>query len=257
MLLFLALAVLALFTYHKVRGSIDWKAPVKALKSYAWEVRFTKDYSALYFLAVWLLAINVIPFVISLFSRPIYFERYPIAGSVALYLIVAKGITHINYRYAKLAVVIIIIALSAANLQTYYTTPTKPQAREAIGFINENAKNGDLVLLYPFNNTVLYDYYGFVAGVNTTQFFLRKASQATSKNYNQISTAIIAYGLWITRYGASWYYHLIHRFSIRPYKPLTRHITRPIIRAITATTFICLKSEHEASRIRTYARDWH
>ena len=68
---------------------------------------------------------------------------------MALYLIVAKGITHINYRYAKLAVVIVVVALSAANLQTYYTTAPKPQAREAAGFINENAKNGDLVLLFP------------------------------------------------------------------------------------------------------------
>ena len=52
---------------------MDWKAPLKALKSYVWEVSFTKDYKALYFLAVWLLAINVIPFVISLFSTQFIF----------------------------------------------------------------------------------------------------------------------------------------------------------------------------------------
>jgi hypothetical protein len=142
-----------------LRGSIEKKAPVKALKSYAWEVSFTKDYNSLYLLAVWLLAINAIPFVISQFSRPIYFTKYAIAGSVALYLVVAKGITHINYRYAKLAVVLVIVALSAANLQTYYTTITKPQAREATGFVNENAKNEDLVLVYPGGDPLVYDYY--------------------------------------------------------------------------------------------------
>ena len=172
LLLFLALAVLSVFTYRKVRGSMDWKAPLKALKSYAWEVRFTKDYDALYLLAVLLLAINVIPIVISLFLHPIYWTRYTIAGSVALYLIVAKGISHINFRYAKLAVVIVVVALSAANLQPYYTTPSKAQTREATSFINAHAQNGDLVLLYPgpgYHDNLL-NYYSFVAGVNVTKF---------------------------------------------------------------------------------------
>jgi hypothetical protein len=170
-LLFLALAVLSLFTYRKVRGAIDWKAPLKALKDYAWEVSFTKDYNALYFLAVWLLAINVIPFVISFVSTPIYITRYLIAGSVALYLIVAKVITNINYRYAKLAVVIVVVALAAANLQAYYTTPTNAQSREAVGFVNENAKSGDLVLIYPGADPYVWDYYyRFVACAGVMRF---------------------------------------------------------------------------------------
>jgi mannosyltransferase len=180
--LFFALSVLSLFTYRKVRGSMDWKAPLKALKSYAWEVSFSKDYNALCFLAVWLLAINVIPFVISQFSQPIYYLRYVIAGSVALYLIVAKGISHINYRYAKFGVVIVVVVLSAANLQTYYTTITNPptyytafsklQLRQATSFINENAKNGDLVLLSPGPGFYVFElnYYTFAAGLNVTLF---------------------------------------------------------------------------------------
>jgi len=187
--LFFALSVLSLFTFRKVRGSIDWKAPVKALKSYAWEVSFTKDYNALYFLAVWLLAINVIPFVISLFLSPIYVTRYTIAGSVALFLIVAKGIANINYRYAKLAVVLVIVALSAANLQTYYTTITKPQAREAVGFINENAKDGDLVLVTGYLDPV-FNYYSFVAGLNVTKFPSWSTGQGIASNIKELQSDI-------------------------------------------------------------------
>jgi hypothetical protein len=174
---------------------MDWKAPLKALKSYAWEVSFTRDYNALYFLAVWLLAINVIPFVISLFSQSIYSGnsyRYTIAGSVALYLVVAKGISHINYRYAKLAVVIVVVALSAANLQPYFTTPSKAQAREATGFINENAKNGDLVLLFPGPgySDPLVNYYSFVAGLNVTKFPSCSTGQGLASNIKELQTDI-------------------------------------------------------------------
>ena len=164
--------MLSLFTFRKLRGSTDWKAPLKALKSYAWEASFTKEYDALYLLAVLLLAINVIPIVISLFSHPIYFTRYAIAGSAALYLIVAKGISHINFRYAKPAVVIVIVVLSAPNLQAYYTSPSKPETRQATSYINANAQNGDLVLIYPGSgyHDNLVNYYRFVAGVNVTEF---------------------------------------------------------------------------------------
>ena len=189
--LFLALSVLSLFTYRKVRGSMDWKAPVKALKSYAWEVSVTKDYNALYVLAVWLLAINVIPFVISLFSSPIYFARHTIAASVALYLIVAKGISHINYRYAKLAVVIVVVVLSAANLQTYYTTPSKPQAREAIGFVNENAKNGDFVLVSPGYDQFVYNYsYRFVVSAGVVPFPSCSTVQGLASNIKKLQSDI-------------------------------------------------------------------
>jgi cellobiose-specific phosphotransferase system component IIB len=181
-ILFLALSVLSLFTYRKVRGSIDWKAPLKALKGYAWEASFTKDYSALYLLAVFLLAINVVPFVISRFTQPIYFYRYTIAGSAALYLIVAKGISHLNYRYAKLAVVIVLVALSAVNLQAYYLGDTRPQARQATDYINQNAQSGDLVLVYPRfgpqQEIVFGYYYHFMPGVNVTEFPSWPSSQS-------------------------------------------------------------------------------
>ena len=93
--LFLGLSVFSLFAYQKIRGAMDWKAPLKSLESYSWEVRI-QDLTPVYFLAVWLLAINLIPFVISLVFYPIYYYRYTIAASVALYLLVGKGIANIN-----------------------------------------------------------------------------------------------------------------------------------------------------------------
>ena len=157
--LFLGLSVLSLFAYRKVRGAMNWKAPLKALESYSWEVRL-QDPTKVYFLVVWVLATILIPFIISLgVSNPIYDPRYTIAASVAFYLLVAKGISNINGRYTKLAVIGIIVVLSVANLPGYYTSITKPQAREAISFIDANANSGDVVLVSPSYQSYVWNYY--------------------------------------------------------------------------------------------------
>jgi mannosyltransferase len=156
--LFLGLSVLSLFAYQKVCGSMDWKAPLKALESYSWQVRI-QDAASVYFLSVWLLTINLIPFTLSRFSTPVYFDRYTIAASVALYLLVAKGTVNIQHRYTKLAVIGIIVILSAANLQVYYTSITRPQVREATSLIDANIRSGDVVLVAPSWDRAVFDYY--------------------------------------------------------------------------------------------------
>jgi uncharacterized membrane protein len=162
--LFFALVMVSLFPYRKVRGSIDWKAPVKALKSYAWEVRFTKDYNALYFLVVWLLALTVILFAISAFFKLNYTTRYAIVGSIALYLLVAKGISNVNDRPTKLAVVGVVIVLSMAILPGYYFPGyyfgiTRPPTREVVGFIDANAQSNDVILIWPSVQNITFNYY--------------------------------------------------------------------------------------------------
>jgi mannosyltransferase len=156
--LFLGLSALSLFAYRKVRGAMDWKAPLKTLESYTWQVRL-QDPTPVYFLVVWLIAVNLIPFVISRFSAPLYVERYTIAASMALYVLVAKGTTNIRHRYIKLAVMGIIVVLSVATLQVYYTSIAKVQGRDATALIDANAFSGDVVLLSPDYHHFVFDYY--------------------------------------------------------------------------------------------------
>jgi uncharacterized membrane protein len=156
--LFLGLSVLSLFSYQKVPGATNWRARLKSLESYVWQVRL-HDPAPVYFLTVWVLAINLIPFVISEIWSPIYFERYTIAASVALYLLVAKGIRNINGKYAKLAVIGVIVVLLAPNLQAYYTSVTKPPGREPVSVIDTNFKSGDVVLVTPSLEILVFDYY--------------------------------------------------------------------------------------------------
>ena len=108
---------------------------------------------------MWVLAINLIPFIISCFSTPIYLDRYTIAASVAFYVLVAKGIRNINYRSAQVAVIGILVVFSAANLQAYYTWTTNPQARHAASFIDTNCKSGDVGLISPDGHAMVFDCY--------------------------------------------------------------------------------------------------
>jgi mannosyltransferase len=157
--LFLVLSVLSLFAYQKVRGTIEWKAPLKSLESYLWQVRI-QDTAPVYFLAAWLITVNLIPIIISLFTPPIYGEpKYTIAASVALYLLVAKGTSNINHRPIKLAVIGIVVVLSVANFPGYYFVSTRPQAREATSLIDANFKSGDVVLVYPDWQLLPFNYY--------------------------------------------------------------------------------------------------
>jgi hypothetical protein len=96
---------------------MDWKAPLSAIVGYSWEVRL-HDVEPVYFLAVWVTTVNLIPFIISGFSASFYKEpKYTIAASLALYSLVAKGITNIKHRYTKLAVIGIIVERQQAFRQ--------------------------------------------------------------------------------------------------------------------------------------------
>lgn len=159
LILFFGLCLLSLFTYRKKNASVDWKAPLKALKSYSWAVR-TSNVRSVLFLVLLIFTLNAVPFVISRFYASIYDARYTIAASVALYLLVAAGIRNISHNYAKFAVIAVIVLLSAFPLQAYYTT-TAPQARETINFVDQNLKSGDLVLLSPGDHWPVFRYYNY------------------------------------------------------------------------------------------------
>lgn len=161
LILFFGLSLLSLFTYTKKNASVDWKAPLKALKSYSLVAR-TPDVRSVLFLALLIFTLNAVPFAMSRFYASIYGDRYTIAASVALYLLVAAGIRNISHNYAKFAVIAVIVLLSAVPLQAYYTT-TAPQAREAVNFVDQNLRSGDLVLLSPGDHWPVIRYYNHKA----------------------------------------------------------------------------------------------
>jgi uncharacterized membrane protein len=148
LIVFLVLAAFSLFTFQKSSRN--------AVKSFTWEDR--EHLKVVGLCVVWLFSFLALPFLLApLFSHPIIRARYVIAASVPLYLLVSMGIRNINYSYAKFAVIAIIVILSAANLQAYYGAQRNPTVANAIDFVNKNAKNGDLVIVFP--NPGVFPYY--------------------------------------------------------------------------------------------------
>ncbi len=177
--------MLSLFTYYEVQGAMDWKAPFHALTSYAWNARI-HNIAAVYLLVVWVLTLNIIPFVISRLSTPIYLYKYTIAASVALYLLVAAGISNINWRYTKVGVILIISIVCVANVQPYYTTLTKPQAREAINAVVQNANSGDLAILWPSWHTEVFSYYNTKADLPVSPLTSTSVASVTNETHSKI-----------------------------------------------------------------------
>jgi mannosyltransferase len=200
--LFVVLAALSLFTFAKIRGPANWKEPAKALESYSWEVRIA-NLKSLYLLAVWLLTFNVIPYAVSHLSRyNIYLSKYVIAASTALYLIVAKGIGNISYNYAKLAMVGVILVLSAVNVQAYYVTPTKGDARDAMNYIDSNAKSGDLVLVYSGgSDAMIFNWYNHRTDLTIKDFpanYVRLWSKSPEDNIKELGSDVAGHDrVWI------------------------------------------------------------
>jgi len=108
---------------------------------------------------MWLFIPIVLPFIISVLLVPIYWTRYTIGGSLAFYLLVAKGVRNIPYRYAKLTVVGAIVALSLVNVRTYYVETNKDQWKDVANYLDENARYEDLLLFNEGFGYLVFDYY--------------------------------------------------------------------------------------------------
>jgi len=153
LILFLGLVVFSLFAYRTA-------APT-AFEDHGWKNR--KNLAMVCLLLVWLFTVFVFPLLLlALVSQTIIAARYVIVASAPLYLLAAQGLRNINYNYAKLAIIAIIVILSGVNLQTYYATTRNPSTANAVTFVNEHAKSGDLVVVlqwYP--NSIMFEYYSF------------------------------------------------------------------------------------------------
>jgi mannosyltransferase len=98
---------------------------------------------------VWLLTPVVLPFLISLFSRPIYHFRYTIGASLAFYLLVGTGIAGIRSKPLRILLICLVLLGSFANVRGYYRTTHKAQWRDVARYLSQKAQPGDLIVIMP------------------------------------------------------------------------------------------------------------
>ncbi|MFO7992137.1 MAG: glycosyltransferase family 39 protein [Thermoplasmata archaeon] len=113
-----------------------------------------------YLLTLWIAIPNIIPFFLSLVWKPIYGPaKYTITASLGFYLLAAFCILKLDKKKIKGVFVISIIILSALSMGIYYTTPVKEQWEDTANYIDDNAREGDLVIFSAGFTELCFNYY--------------------------------------------------------------------------------------------------
>lgn len=106
-----------------------------------------------------------LPFLFSYLVVPVYYPRFTIPASVALFLLVAAGIVNIKSRRRRYAVLAIVLLCSAVLVSQYYATDTRAEWEGSAACINEGAAAGDAVLYQTFWTQGYVEYYQDTPGV--------------------------------------------------------------------------------------------
>jgi mannosyltransferase len=127
------------------------------------------DFDKLCLLLMWLLTPLALPIAISIFFTPIFVDRHAIVATLALYLLVAKGVEVASNAFSRTfperkaltmgLIAAALIVLSSERIWAYYDTVNKKQWREAVQYLNTNVQPHDLILVYPSWSQPALDYY--------------------------------------------------------------------------------------------------
>lgn len=187
---FLILSLISAVACKKIRGGIDRKRLRESIEGYCWNIR-PSDTDKIYLLLLWLLIPIILPFMISKVSTPVYWDRYTIGASLAFYILAAKGISSINYKYAKFAVIGMVIVISSVNVWKHHTSVNKEKWKEVAGYLDTNAGINDLILFHAgtpllrgscqFN----FDYYSRRTGL-TKKPFPKEHNDVDGEDINEL-----------------------------------------------------------------------
>jgi mannosyltransferase len=191
-LLFLTVSFFSVVGYEKINGTFNRKNFLRSLEHYSWEMHLLET-DKITFLLLWLLTPVVLPFIISRFWTPIYSTRYTIMGSLAFYLLVARGISKMRHKHVKTIIITAIITFSFISLREYYVNINKEQWRDVAHFTDMNAKDEDLLL---FNSgacqKLVFDYYSKRTDL-TKKPFPRKGRLINEENIKELDPAVEGY----------------------------------------------------------------
>ena len=107
-------------------------------------------------LLLWFIIPIILALILSATVRPIFLNRYLIGTVPALYLLAAIGIYKIDSLTggyllrvkAACLIVVLVTAITAQGLYTYYAMPQKPEWREVTSLIECNARPDDGIIVY-------------------------------------------------------------------------------------------------------------
>ncbi len=157
-ILFLIFSLLSILGLRQIKDKIGLKAILKPIEEYSEKLPLS-NFNCVYLLVLWLFIPIALPYLVSLFIFPILILRYIIMSSPALYLLVAKGVDNVVNRKVMVLIGALILVFSYFNIEKYQKSIKKPQWRETIAYIENNAGYGDYVVVYPHYLEYVANYY--------------------------------------------------------------------------------------------------
>lgn len=118
-----------------------------------------REREALSLLWLSLLLPLLVPFLVSLLYRPMFIARYLIGASPALYLLAAWTLDRLRPMALSVAAVALCLGLSVHGIVRYYSTPQKPQWRDAALLLDREARAGDLIWVGSTPHTQALGWY--------------------------------------------------------------------------------------------------
>jgi len=85
--------------------------------------------------------------------------HYLIDVSPAVFLLVSKGIFSLNKRFAIFAAASFVLFVTLGRLAIYMKTPTHPQWRSAVSYVESHEHPGDVTGIYYGGNEYVFRYY--------------------------------------------------------------------------------------------------
>jgi len=113
----------------------------------------------MYLCVTWLAVPILAPAILSHLLTPIYGLRYTIGASLALFLLLAHGVTRIDRRHLRTGVAGLLVLWLLVPVPVHYAIPTNEQWRQGIDYVTENADEDDLVVFPDADTTNAWDVY--------------------------------------------------------------------------------------------------
>jgi 4-amino-4-deoxy-L-arabinose transferase-like glycosyltransferase len=107
----------------------------------------------------WLLFPTFGSFLVSLFWKPMFIDRYLIVALPALALLAGVGFASIRARTIRFGAVGALVALSIVQLGIQYHDQTKEDWRTAAAYVSAHAKAGDAVVVFAPYTRMPFEYY--------------------------------------------------------------------------------------------------
>ncbi|MWG33196.1 glycosyltransferase family 39 protein [Halomarina oriensis] len=98
-------------------------------------------------LVVWLVATFVVPIAVSWVLFPVFWPRYVLPASLALYLLIGRGVTRVKRPQLRVAMVVLLLVAVVPVTAYELTTDTREQWDEATAYVENEASEGALVVV--------------------------------------------------------------------------------------------------------------